>query len=182
MRRLTWVLLLSLGACTPSIGDKCRVSTDCSIRGDRVCDPAQPEGYCTVLNCGGNACPDKATCVLFYPSVPGCGRDDRRLPRNARSFCMATCESSDDCRPGYQCADPKASPYGGLILDDGQDARVCIAIANASESIVVDADAAVCTPSGIEPPPIEDTPNPADSGDAGAGPDSGDARDAREDE
>src|SRR4051794_40702327 len=49
-----------LAACTPSIGDKCVLSTDCSTRGDRLCDTAQPDGYCTQFNCAKNSCPDEA--------------------------------------------------------------------------------------------------------------------------
>src|SRR5690606_30776275 len=80
-------------ACTPEIGDKCQVSTDCSIRGDRLCDVSQPGGYCTQLNCRGDGCADEAACVLFNSAVPGCGYDDRAGPfgsRVARSFCMGS--------------------------------------------------------------------------------------------
>src|SRR4051794_157162 len=77
----TWFLLagalfaaLSVAsfACTPVIGDKCTVSTDCSIRGDRLCDTSQPAGYCTQLNCRAGGCADEASCVLFSSAVPGC--------------------------------------------------------------------------------------------------------------
>src|SRR4051812_10031586 len=47
-----------LAGCTPSIGDKCVLSTDCSTRGDRLCDTSQPDGYCTQFNCSKNGCPD----------------------------------------------------------------------------------------------------------------------------
>src|SRR5688572_5473529 len=83
------VLGLAL-ACTPEIGDKCILSTDCSIRGDRLCDNSQPEGYCTIFNCAGNLCPKNAACVLFNPAVQGCGFDDRASPpRTGRTVCMA---------------------------------------------------------------------------------------------
>src|SRR5258705_13828561 len=49
--------------CSPKIGDKCSVSTDCSVQGDRLCDPTQPGGYCTVFNCEPDRCPDESVCV-----------------------------------------------------------------------------------------------------------------------
>src|SRR5689334_9273278 len=85
-------VLASAIACTPEIGDKCVLSTDCSVRGDRLCDNSQPGGYCTVFNCKGSDCPDQAACVLFNAAVQGCGFDDRAGNfggRTARSFCVA---------------------------------------------------------------------------------------------
>lgn len=123
--------LAGIAACTPEIGDKCQVSTDCSVRGDRLCDTSQPGGYCTQLNCGGGACADEASCVLFGSAIPGCGFDDRSGPfgsRVARSFCMAKCESNGDCRDGYVCADPRSFPWNAVILDDDQNKRSCLAI------------------------------------------------------
>lgn len=125
-------LLAGLLGCTPEIGDKCRISTDCSVRGDRLCDTSQPGGYCTLLNCGGNGCPDEASCVLFNAAIPGCAFSDRSGPagsRMARSFCMAECESDGDCRSGYACADPRTPPWNAVILDDDQGKRSCLPLA-----------------------------------------------------
>src|SRR3954468_14654466 len=88
--RLAAFALVALSACTPSIGDKCVLSTDCSSRGDRQCDTSQPDGYCTIFNCNGDGCPDKAACVLFNSAIPGCGFDDRAGgggSRIARALC-----------------------------------------------------------------------------------------------
>src|SRR5215467_3309463 len=93
-------LLLALAGCTPSIGDKCTLSTDCSIRGDRLCDTSQPGGYCTIFNCRGNLCPDEAACVLFNAAVQGCAYSDRAPSRTGRTFCIAQCQSESDCRDG----------------------------------------------------------------------------------
>lgn len=123
--------LAAIASCTPEIGDKCQVSTDCSIRGDRLCDTSQPGGYCTQLNCRGNGCADEAACVLFNSALPGCTYDDRSGPfgsRVARSFCMAQCESNGDCRDGYVCADPRTYPWNAVILDDNQNRRACLAV------------------------------------------------------
>ncbi len=118
-----------LAACTPSIGDKCVLSTDCSPRGDRLCDTSQPDGYCTIFNCSGDNCPDKAACLLFDPAVPGCGYNDRSGgggSRLGRSFCIARCFSNGDCRAGYVCADPRRQPWGAVILDDDQTQLTCM--------------------------------------------------------
>jgi hypothetical protein len=156
------VALSALAACTPEIGDKCILSTDCSVRSDRVCDTSQPNGYCT-QNCRGNSCPDKAACVLYNTSLQGCGFDDRSGPfgsRVARSFCSARCFSNADCRTeeGYVCADPKLPPWNAFILDDVQDQLVCLVIPSEGLEAGVDTstrDAAVCKPTVEQPAPID---------------------------
>jgi hypothetical protein len=155
-------LLSAVAACTPEIGDKCILSTDCSIRSDRVCDTSQPNGYCTT-NCRGNSCPDKAACVLYNTSIQGCGFDDRAGPfgsRVARSFCTARCFSNADCRTeeGYICADPKAYPWKAFILDDVQDQTVCLVMPAEGLEGGVDAstnDAAVCKATTDDVAPID---------------------------
>ena len=155
--RIGAVFVVFAAACTPEIGDKCQVSTDCSIRGDRLCDIAQPGGYCTQLNCRGNACADEAACVLFNSAVPGCGYDDRAGPfgsRVARSFCMAKCESNGDCRPGYVCADPRTYPWNAVILDDDQSKRACLAIPLEGQDGGTAGPAAVAPVCGPASPPM----------------------------
>ncbi len=132
-RRLRWAvggaLVALAAACTPQIGDKCSASTDCSTRGDRLCDTSQPGGYCTVLNCRGGSCADESVCVLFGSAVPGCGYDDRTGTfgsRVARSFCMAQCTANTDCRDGYVCTDPRTYPWNAVILENDQSRRTCL--------------------------------------------------------
>jgi hypothetical protein len=178
-----------LVGCTPSIGDKCQISTDCSIRGDRLCDLSQPNGYCTQLNCGGNSCPDEAACVLFDSAIPGCGFDDRAGPygsRVARSFCVAKCDDNSDCRSGYVCADARTPPWSAVILDDDQGKRGCLirplpgSVSTVNASTVpapvcaatappvdaIDASApSIQAPSGR--PPVSDAGQPSDAGGGG---------------
>jgi len=100
--------------CSPSIGDTCGVSTDCDINGTRICDLAQPGGYCTIRGCDVGTCPDgEASCIQF--------RADE--PRLADSFCMAVCDSDGDCRndEGYRCV--RAADVGGVVLDG--TSRIC---------------------------------------------------------
>ncbi|MCC7542994.1 MAG: hypothetical protein IT379_42655 [Deltaproteobacteria bacterium] len=104
--------VLAVG-CTPEIGDDCSTSVDCSANGDRICDTAQPEGYCTVRGCERGTCPEEAICVEFRPNV------DRLADR----WCLYACESDDDCRDGYACL----SADGDLsrVLDDRDSSRYC---------------------------------------------------------
>jgi hypothetical protein len=165
-------LLAAIAACSPEIGDKCAVSTDCSVRGDRLCDTSQPGGYCTQLNCGGNGCADEGSCVLFGSAIPGCGFDDRSGPfgsRVARSFCMAKCESNGDCRDGYVCADPRKFPWNAVILDDNQTKRSCLAIPLEGQDAAVvgpmsNEPAAICSPTTADAGRIEASAPSLDSG------------------
>jgi hypothetical protein len=163
--RLRFVVLcaLALAGCTPSIGDKCVLSTDCSVRGDRLCDTSQPNGYCTIFNCAPDQCPDKAACVLFEPEVPGCPYNDRVRSRTGRQFCMAQCHSNSDCRDGYTCADPRQPPFNALILDDDQTQRVCIVSKSVPPDESPDATSPVC---GSQNPDSGFVPV-VDAGDAG---------------
>lgn len=143
--------LVAVGAlatgCTPRIGDKCALSTDCAVSGGRVCDTSQPGGYCTILNCTNGSCPDNAVCVTFQSSVPGCEYNDYESPsRTGRSFCMAHCSDNSDCRQsdGYICKDPTGSPWNAAILDNNQSQSVCIIGAGPLADAAPMADAAVC--------------------------------------
>ncbi len=199
--RLSFGLALLTGAvvaCRPEIGDKCQVSTDCSVRGDRLCDTSQPGGYCTQFNCRANSCPDQAGCVLFNASIPGCGYDDRSGPfgsRVARGSCIARCTSNSDCRAedGYVCADPRKPPWNALVLDDDQSITVCLVVPieglDGGQAPVVTGTAPVCGPAAPTPPPIDAGPaSIADAGtvpplfqDAGVDGASPDAKDTRAD-
>jgi hypothetical protein len=101
------LLLVALVAgCTPQIGNKCTISTDCSQLGDRLCDTTQPGGYCTIFNCEPDQCPN-AICVAFDPTLdPACGLNGAgSSPRFERSFCLGACNTTSDCRDQYQCVD-----------------------------------------------------------------------------
>jgi len=110
MAFLPWILasfaLLVVG-CGPAIGDDCSSSLDCSQQNNRVCDRQQPGGYCTVIGCENNSCPDDAVCVTFRP-------EPERL---ASTWCMAACEDTDDCRgdDGYRCR--SAAQLNSVVAD-----------------------------------------------------------------
>jgi hypothetical protein len=100
---IRWAALALLAAlataCAKRVGDPCRMNTDCSLNGDRICDGTQPAGYCTVPECDPNACPDDSLCVEF----------EAHTPRLARRFCMQPCQADTDCRPEYRCEAPTVS-------------------------------------------------------------------------
>lgn len=195
--RVAFAFAVALSAmaagCTPEIGDKCVVSTDCSTQGDRQCDTSQPGGYCTKLNCVGESCPDDAACVLFDAAIPGCGYNDRSGPlgsRMARSFCVAKCTAQSDCRDDYVCASPRTAPWNAMILDRDQGKRGCLP--HPLQSVATDAgvNASVPPPTVCEPttpaadidasaPNIESpdggSVDAGDAGDAGSAGDAGTA-------
>jgi len=126
LRRLVWlvaaVLLALVAGCAPKIGDKCTVSTDCSVSGDRLCDSTQPGGYCTVFNCEPNACPDDSLCVAF--NEPTCTAPAQSV-RFTRTFCMASCESDGDCRAGYTCLDVTTDQVRQVLDLNPATRRIC---------------------------------------------------------
>jgi hypothetical protein len=128
---LPLALLMALAAgCKPKIGDDCKLSTDCSAAGDRLCDITAPGGYCTVYNCEPGACPeDESLCVEFGAQrspIEAC-RDLQSPSPYARTFCMATCESDADCREGYDCADlSRDNPWDALLIDVDRGSKACM--------------------------------------------------------
>lgn len=116
-RLLSLALVVFAGlafGCKAEIGDSCKVSTDCSVTGDRLCDTSMPDGYCTQFNCSEGSCPDESVCVEFHPDAE----------RFSRRFCVRGCEKASDCRPGYVCIEPKARD--ALIVRDTAFATVCL--------------------------------------------------------
>lgn len=118
-------LALAAAGCGSEIGDGCTLSTDCSPRGDRICDTTAPGGYCTVAGCDFDSCPGEAVCVRFFSvvmtnlecdpreedfSTDDCTSDEictiagYCAPLTAETrYCMRTCSSDSDCRERYEC-------------------------------------------------------------------------------
>lgn len=69
------------------IGGRC--SNDGECQGSSVCNENWPNGYC-MQYCAGSSCPSGICTRLTDATV-----------------CLASCRSSSDCRPGYECE------YGG---------------------------------------------------------------------
>jgi hypothetical protein len=141
------LLLVALAAvaagCKPKIGDDCRISTDCSAAGDRLCDITAPGGYCTIFSCEPGTCPeDESLCVEFGArrSVR-CDPEYTRSPY-ARTFCMAHCDSNSDCRSGYVCADvgDTNNPWGAQPIDTNRGNKVCLVPASDVQIMPTDGD------------------------------------------
>ncbi len=124
-------LVALLPACQPEIGDPCRVSRDCSIRGERQCDLSNaPQsksgeaGECTIENCSFGSCPDEAVCIKTYGSDfltvafdpaledvwTSCkGNEDNAEtcicddPGAPRNGCDGSQVPNDDCMPNETC-------------------------------------------------------------------------------
>ena len=184
----SWASVVSLAAalaagswltgCTPKIGDSCALSTDCASDGTRVCDTSEPGGFCTVINCTGNAlgsqCPDNALCVNFLPNEPGCPRQVRSPAATAVSECRDTCGSDSDCRTDYYCRDPRLPPWSAQILDPEQVVTICLPLlvfvdggtssVNYGYDGSLDAVPPVCQSTG---PSFDAGFPPLDAGDAG---------------
>ena len=131
-KMLLVVALLTVAfGCKPKVGDDCRISTDCSAAGDRLCDITEPGGYCTVFNCEPGTCPeDESLCVEFGSErspVAAC-QDPQSPSPYARSFCMATCDANSDCRSGYSCEDLSrdGNEWGAVLIDHDRGHKACV--------------------------------------------------------
>jgi hypothetical protein len=162
--------LLGFGAsgCTPAIGDRCTISTDCSVQGNRICDTFEPNGYCTVV-CSANSCPDNAACIEFAVGIPGCGYSDYAAPsRLGRSMCMKTCNTDSDCRAdeGYTCVLTDTLGTTVAVLDSDQHPRICMI----GPSMAEDGGSSslpVCSPDRPDAPPLDLQGSESDGGDEG---------------
>ena len=116
MRLLSCAVMLGLAlsslGCAAEIGDSCSTSVDCSPEGDRICDVAQIDGYCTIKNCSPDGCPDDALCVQFGTE-----------PRFERTYCMAACSGQSDCRDHYECT--AAVETTSVVTDEHRSGRFC---------------------------------------------------------
>lgn len=173
-----------LAGCTPGIGDRCTLSTDCSVQGNRLCDTSQPNGYCTLTPCTANSCPDNAACVEIGASVPGCAYDDYAAPsRVGTSMCLKTCNSDSDCRQsdGYSCASPSGPGSSNVILDTNQSEHVCLiasppaSLADGGGSSPGFVDAQVCSSGRLDASPLEASVSTVVVSEAGADGGAGDA-------
>ena len=115
--------------CQPDIGDPCNTNAQCSLTGDRLCDPTSPGGYCTQFNCLPGKCPDEAACIGFYGKLSNACMNVLPEQRFERSFCMKKCSSNDDCREseGYKCL-PPPKEVNAVVLEDGdaKNTSVCM--------------------------------------------------------
>ncbi len=93
MWRLPLVAVLLVAGCGAKIGDACKSNIDCSPLGDRFCDTAPINGYCTQEDCGPTSCPSEAVCVRFFTPIEDqpCHTAQESIP-----FSQADCANPDD--------------------------------------------------------------------------------------
>lgn len=121
MKSLIVIALAALGlaGCSKEIGDSCVLATDCDPNGARTCDLSQQGGYCTVVGCDYDTCPQEAVCVRFFQGtfdMPACGSASDCTPdefctvagkcallSTETRYCMRKCNKDSDCRGGYEC-------------------------------------------------------------------------------
>ena len=123
--------------CHKKIGDSCGYDFDCSPNMNRNCDRSQPGGYCLILSCTSDQCPDEAVCVEFTtpcPNGPSLELDggleyeeacDQMATNRGRSYCLRYCKKDSDCRADYICDDPEN--LDAMIVDSKHSDRgVCV--------------------------------------------------------
>ena len=120
MRHLAIILtaVLLAAACRAEIGDACAYDIDCSPNMNRNCDSTQPGGYCLVIGCDPDECPNEAVCVEFTtpcPDGPGIDEDggveyeemcNQIEPNRGRTYCLRHCKTDKGCRSSYSCMLP----------------------------------------------------------------------------
>lgn len=115
-------------ACAAEIGDSCDYDADCSLNMERNCDHEQPRGYCLIISCVADECPNESVCVEFTTPCPD-GVDEetcRRIaPNRGRTYCLRHCNGDGGCRSQYTCTDPEEL-YASIIDLDPRGDKVCV--------------------------------------------------------
>lgn len=111
MWRFPLVAVLFVAGCGSKIGDSCKSNIDCSPLGNRFCDTAPVNGYCTEEDCGPTSCPSEAVCIRFFTPVTDepCHTALEPIP-----FSRADCPNSDD-----RCVCDASDDKGNCLLING---------------------------------------------------------------
>jgi hypothetical protein len=131
---LALALMALAGGCKKKIGDPCLRSTDCSFRGDRLCDLSHRvnaqgvqtrsgKGECTIQGCGRGTCPKEAACVKVY------GTDFLTVPCDPLQEDLAIAcasESADACLNAGCVARADGDGYVCPPRDDCRSNEVCL--------------------------------------------------------
>lgn len=127
--------LLALPGCQRKIGAPCRVSTDCSIRGDRVCDLShlvdsdgnldpKGKGECTIDACNTSTCPREGECVQVYGAEFLSVACDPELEDRPQAYGEALVERIAACH-----AEPLAESYKdgqAVSCNDCSTSEICL--------------------------------------------------------
>lgn len=137
--------LVALPACTRKIGSPCRVSTDCSFRGERICDLSylvdssgnpdpQGKGECTIEGCTPGSCPKEGACIQTFNTEflsiacdPDC--EDRRPVKPDEVLAdddpLQRCRALDDDSIYNRCTDQELCLPEGLCADIASSRVAC---------------------------------------------------------
>jgi hypothetical protein len=139
-----------LWGCEVLIGDECTSAAECSQEEPRLCLTqaleGYPGGYCTIFNCDPGTCPGEAVCVGYRSHLSTTAECSGPFAeaRLQRTFCMRSCNSGADCRPGYACIDlGDENPWGAEVLERGRNTKVC-ALAYSGPEVSQDRSSDVC--------------------------------------
>ena len=124
-------------ACSAKIGDACLTNVQCSPLGDRFCDLASPDGYCTVEGCDSTSCPDSGVCIRFFSLKIGTGT---QCNAGLTPMAPVDCATSDNCcaagtpgccQIGEHCLCEQADCGGkGYCANESTERRWCMHACN----------------------------------------------------
>lgn len=162
---LALLALVSVASgCRSKIGGACKVSTDCSLRGDRICDlsflvdeqglpSADGKGECIVEGCRPGSCPTEAVCVQVYSTEFLSVACDPEAEGRTR----ADCDPDEICLPEGVCADVNTArnTCRRECTNDStcRDGYVCrptgrggVYVARAADQPLEDVETTICVP------------------------------------
>ncbi len=108
------VSVVAASGCTRRIGNECKLSIDCSLRGERICDlsylvdedgfeNADGKGECIIEGCTAGSCPNEGVCVQIYSTeFLSVACDPAREDRPGG---LDDCDVNEVCLPEGLCAD-----------------------------------------------------------------------------
>ncbi|HWU90603.1 MAG TPA: hypothetical protein VN253_25230 [Kofleriaceae bacterium] len=116
------LLLFGIG-CGKQIGDACGLASDCSPNGDRQCDRASPQGYCTIQGCDHSSCPDEAACIKFFTG----GFSNRPCdPATEDNPDLSPDDPEPARRPTDACSLDELCAFTGTCVPRSSEVRFCM--------------------------------------------------------
>jgi hypothetical protein len=138
---LVWLIglgVLGTAGCTKTIGDSCATNVECSPLGDRFCDLASPNGYCTIEGCDSASCPDSAVCIRFFSLKLGGAQCNASLVPMAPADCAnssgcCVVGTPGCCQIGEHClCDQDGCGAKGYCASESTERRWCMHTCNSN--------------------------------------------------
>jgi len=107
-------MVVAAFGCSRRIGNECKLSFDCSLRGERICDlsylvdeegfeSADGKGECIIEGCTATSCPNEGVCVQIYSTQFLSVACDPTL--EDRPDGLDDCDANEVCIKEGVCAD-----------------------------------------------------------------------------